>query len=689
MSQPSMTTEIHGVLDALIRRCSSQNKPSEVSISSEELSCLRNAFLPSQSPHTRAKSFVALSAFCQAVRNSKQPSAEPVAEHLAKVFSSNVQDGLADTKEDDVLSSISFLVALFQVDASSASIIFREDGVITSLMDAIDICPSDNVALEVAHTFSQACGHKTCREALPTDAVQWLRTIASQTKNSALRAAAAVALVKLSRGALSDSDSSKIVETQIDSKEQMDLVDIMKGMTISGNDLSVLSDAIEGLVYMSAEPAVKEILSQDPSFWKQFFSYIPKRKINDPPTSIPSSIIYGIVTVALNVCAYKPRVTEEETQMLKLRKLANAGKMTEAQDNPLDDDSHVRARCKLLVEVGLVGALSAIVKVTDSQGVRTGIGCTILYLVEEKENRGKVLQEGGAKALSVIIRTRMTEARKDKARNAKHLALDPPDLQAIQALAKLAITSAPFQVFGPGEAVLYDAIRPLTQLVLHPSANLLQRFEGMMALTNLSSANAEVASRIAAADGLLNKVELFLLEEHKLVRRAAMELICNLLAGSDDLFKRYSESSSKLHVLVALSDVSDVPTRLAASGGLAQLTASPVACVKLLALQKERHRLLQIFVQLISPTSDSNGEQGTDQARRGLVHRGVVCVRNFLTSLGGETIKDLSSEIVAAQLPKALVTVAQEYRNTNNAPVLVPAAEALKLLLDCGVEVSV
>ncbi|EPQ60452.1 ARM repeat-containing protein [Gloeophyllum trabeum ATCC 11539] len=598
-----------------------------------------------------------------------------------------IVDGLAETKQDDLLASLTLLTALFQVDAESASVIFRQENVITGLMDAIDLCPSDTVALELAHTLSQACGQKTCREALSDEAIQWLRSRASQTRFPALRAAAAVALVKLSRGALSDTESSQISESHIDGKEEMDLVNVMKGMTVSGDDQSTLSDAVEGLVYMSAEPSVKEMLSNDPSFWKQLFSHVPKRRTEDTGVSVPSSVLYGIVMIALNVCLYRPRLTEEETQMLKLKRLANSGKAAQTQDNPLDDDDHVKERCKRLVQVGLVGALSAIVKVTDSQGVRAAVGRTLLSLVENKENRGKVLQEGGAKALTTIIRARMAEVYKDKSTKAQYAALESSDLQTIQALAKLGITAAPFQVFGPGEAVLYDAIRPFTLLVIHSSANLLQRFEGMMALTNLSSASAEVASRIAASEGLMNKVELLLLEEHQLVRRAAIELICNLLAGSDQLFEKYSRSTSKLQVLVALSDVDDLPTRLASSGGLAQLTASPATCGNLLAIQLERRRVLQIFAQLINPAANPDESQAPEQVHPGLIHRGLVCVRNFLTSVGAENVKKLSSDIVEARLPKALVSVVQRYRQPNDAAILVPAAEALKLLLDCGIEV--
>ena len=64
-------------------------------------------------------------------------------------------------------------------------------------------------------------------------------------------------------------------------------------------------------------------------------------------------------------------------------------------------------------------------------------------------------------------------------------------------------------------------------------------FEAMMALTNLSSVSAEAATRIARAAGLTNKVELLMLEDHTLVRRATTELVCNLISGSEDIFNRW------------------------------------------------------------------------------------------------------------------------------------------------------
>jgi hypothetical protein len=185
-------------------------------------------------------------------------------------------------------------------------------------------------------------------------------------------------------------------------------------------------------------------------------------------------------------------------------------------------------------------------------------------------------------------------------------------LDAIQALAKFAITASPLHVFGPDQGSTLDAIRPFSILLLHPSSSLLQQFEALMALTNLSSTSPEASTRISKSEGLMNKVEFMLLDDNQLVQRASTELICNLIAGSEEVFDKYggqeetASSKSKLQILVALSDVEDPHTRLAASGALATVTSSPNACKALYSLQMERHRVLPILTQLIDPTSEDD-----------------------------------------------------------------------------------
>ena len=205
-----------------------------------------------------------------------------------------------------------------------------------------------------------------------------------------------------------------------------------------------------------------------------------------------------------------------------------------------------------------------------------------------------------------------------------------------------------------------------------------------MALTNLASQSADMASRIASAEGLLNKVELLLLEEHTLVRRASMELICNLIAGSDTVFERYGgeESTSKTHILLALSDVDDLHTRLAASGALAILTSAPGACRALITLQFERHRFLPIMTQLIDPSAAPVTDGYQDQpleAHPGLVHRGIVCIRNVFKSISDDQTREtITKEAKEAGLLDAIVQLMKQ--DGISETILQQGAEALTLL---------
>jgi hypothetical protein len=372
--------------------------------------------------------------------------------------------------------------------------------------------------------------------------------------------------------------------------------------------------------------------------------------------------------------------------------MANAANKDKPSQEPnsssaLDDDENVKTRVQRLVAAGVLDVFPGAVPGAESLGIRVVAGKALLNIVEDRENRGRVLQSGGAKLLGLIIKHALSTLSVDTSSKTKAV-LDAIHLEPIQALAKLAITSSPVQVFGPNDGAVYDAIRPFSIMLQHPAATLLQRFEALMALTNLSSHSAETASRVAKADGLLGSVELLLLEEHTLVRRASMELICNLISGSDTVFERYggventSGTKSKLQIVLAMSDVADLGTRLAASGALATLTDAPSACEGLVALQLERHRMLPILAQLIDPSTcpQNDDEEGSMESDPGLVHRGIVCARNVLLSIQNEkTRKQIAKEAGEAGLVQGLVNVV---KSSPGEAVLRPAMEALKCMMD-------
>ncbi|KAJ7597445.1 ARM repeat-containing protein [Mycena floridula] len=642
----------------------------------DDLLYLITSFIPSQTVEYRSKSYLTLSAFCQGVRSSVSVN-EKATDALSKAFSPLIVPRLQETTENDLLVAISFLTALFQVDRESASSIFTQDGVLELVMDSIDLNPSPSLALHTAQLLGQACANKPCRAIISADTITWLESKSRQNQDVGLRAAAAIALVKLSKGNTTDNSGTSGLANPLPDSKDTELADMMRNMVLQGNQSST-ADAVEGLAYLSVEPVIKEALANDSSFLQTLFALIPRRKaasLNDHN----GTLLFGILVIVCNLCTYKPQMTEEQTQIEKLRKMAKAGNGPGAETaSALDNDSMVKSRARKLVAAGVLDVFASAVPAVDTVGVRLNVGRALLGIVTDQFNRGKVLQSGGAKILTLIIRPSLPA----KSSTAE---LDPAYLEPIQALAKLTITASPVQVFGPNVGATYDAIRPLSIMLQHSTSTMLQRFETIMALTNIASHSPETASRVADSEGLMNKVELLLLEDHTLIRRAAMELICNLIVGSGAVFERYGggESASavktKVQILLAMADIEDLKTRIAASGALATVTAASAACHALWDLQLERHRFFSTLTLLIDPSEAPEDEDAeTLETDPGLVHRGIVCAHNFASHMqkviGG---KEFVKEAQNSGLIKAINNIATNGQTPSE--VKGPAVEILAL----------
>jgi len=651
----------------------------------DEIACVTSAFVSStpDAATVRSKAYVVLSAFCQGVRDKKGRTADDATKLILNNLEPTVLQLLGETNEIALLKGVSFLTALFQVDSLAASAIFSQDGVVENLMDTVDLSPSSLLCQEIAHLLGQACGHKICREIVTPQIVRWLQFNSRQFADLTLQGAASVALIKLSKGSASDHETPEVHSGLTDG-----LADKMVDIILSGQTTSSF-DAIEGLAYLSTDPRIKESLSKNPNFLQRLFSLVSVQKFDSKASDLNPTLAFGVILIICNLTSFRPRLTEEQKQMEKLKRMTKVNKgipEAEGSNSALDDDDHVKARIRLLVASGVLPVFPAALGATDSLGVRLNIGKSLLCIIEERENRGKVLQSGGTKVLqSIINKALSTQPPKGKS---KQPALTAQDLEVVQALAKLAITSSPMQVFGPNAGAMYDAIRPFSILLQHPSSNLLQKFEAIMALTNLASQSTELASRIANAEGLIDKVELLLLQEHILVRRASVELICNLISGADVVFERYSgnssNSASKIHILLALSDVEDLPTRLASSGALATISSAPAACAALIALQFDKHRFLSVMTQLIDPSAlpkqetEDGGPLDTDP---GLVHRGIVCVHNVLQSIGNAEIRQrISKEAAESGLLMAAIQLVKGQGLVRDQAIVQQAAEIVRVL---------
>lgn len=505
----------------------------------------------------------------------------------------------------------------------------------------------------LATLLSALAGTKAGREVVRSTALTWI-TMASESKDvyGDTRVLCTVALSKLGgvQPEVGETEDQRLARAESGKADLSKQARTLAQHVVSTEDISSLLPTLEGLSVLSTHPGVRDVLASDPPFLKALFALSPVPQATGgslpvtPRTSVGSfddsalapvdaAICFGLATIISNLVMRKPVLSQHDQQMERLRRMAISGKTkAEAEhDDPAESDAAVSARCTKLVAAGVVPALSGIVR-AESARVREALGQICLGLVEDKPNRAIFIRDGGFRALTITLRA--------------------PTLPAAQALAKLVISTPPNLLFPPPHQInALNALSPLYMLLINPDSTLLQQFESLMALTNLASIDGGIGERIVTAKvsqdslfkgkgrdsetSVIHKIEELLLDDNKLVQRAATELVCNLV-NSEAGFNHFAEGRSKsgLGVLLLLSDVDDLPTRLAASGALASLTESDSACAALLSgagISSERgiwERVGDLFssrdeegleVVLSSPTLDI-----------GLVHRGAFIVLNLL-----------------------------------------------------------
>lgn len=400
--------------------------------------------------------------------------------------------------------------------------------------------------------------------------------------------------------------------------------------------------------------------------------------------STDSAIQYGVVSLISNLVTYshsRPGAenSKERAQMRKLKEMANGKSRTggtdEEEETEEDPNPIVDQRSSLLIGVGIVQTLVGILVTPDLKGktsinpsraIRKELAKALygLCVKQNRINRGKIIQEGGARGLLSLGSLALAEYNQsfenENFMNQTQEDIEL-DLTACSALSLLLISHPPQMVLG-AQSSINSALPLMTALYLSPNSTDLQRFEAALALTNLSSIDENSATKVSKSkaprirkqkgflDGkdsesdeskfqemtIGNSLEaLILLENNLMLRRANVELLCNLVAGDEDLNKLWSgekdeeneekssvknpasnsRSRTRIHALVAFSSPDSsrstnlnekethnnvsIPLRLASSGALASLSESPTTCSHLLALGP---RTLNHIVRLIDFT---------------------------------------------------------------------------------------
>lgn len=549
--------------------------------------------------------------------------------------------------------------------------------------------------------FSSACIDRNCRATIAKEFREWLLNAKSliDDKNNSL---AAVVLVKIGGDNGPDNSPGAPEAANSSDGKLQDFVEQFKGLVIqsetpktssdlSSSSFSGLTNALEGLAYSSVQPPVKEQLAHDPSFLSTLIKALKAHLLS-------TATIFSGLMIVYNLTLYQPVLSEEQKKMRELKMYANAKAQKSrtptqgpAALDPRDDDAHVQSRCDALVKVGIVGFIIEFCRTMASNrlsittGMREIIAKIMLALSKNQKTRGQMTQQGAVKLLLSFINwdkaasSSNGEAVADDANSQGAPSEDKICFAAAHALARVLISLNPSLVFNPnGSPQITSAIHALAPLLepydtsFNPSflqsgpdtgvRDLLPVFETLMALTNIASYPDPIAAEtiiklVWAEPGDENarrqppseKLEDLLLSKNTYIQRAACELVCNLIALSPTGFTKFLPTganhdrnprySQRLHILLALSDVDDDPTRSAASGALAILTEHPPVVERLLGFE----RGIEIILRLC------------EEENEGVLHRGLVCVDNMVSAnkTAGEKFRNAGAvEKVTASLKR-------------------------------------
>jgi hypothetical protein len=723
-----MTSNREVELKALLDRFTVSKTPA-VAPSSEEIKLLAESLVPGQPRAEHALAYLSLSKIISSQAHSGTSSSElqlSGAEYVTEVFGSS-------TTDLDPMAFIPFtalVASLFPLDPQSAQMLLTHQISVSTDKDAVDDPLA--VLLEAAELpsalqpvladlLAQAAGTKVGRELIRSRAEDWLRGALELKNNPELAAVCAVALSKLNEEVVPGQEGQQDADIMAMCDKMMDAV---RGSQVP---TTATRSSLEGLAVISSRPAIRQRLADDSAFLKSLvnLSPIPRPKGGSLPITPRASIdldleaepadtalCYGITTILVNVTSLKAILSAEDEQAAKLRAMALSGKRDTshvAQDDPLESDEAVRERVTRVIRAGGIKALTGLVR-ADSQVVKAGLGKLCLNLVEDQGNRMEFIRDGGSKALSTVIRDLLPTSDKTQpatSNEVKVVALLP----AAQALAKLVITTPPHLLFPPPvPTTSLNALTPLYHLLCDSSSSLLQRFESLMALTNIATIEPSIATRLVQAtftpierEGdtmwratgrevnirIFNRIEECLTNDNTLVRRAATELICNLMSCEAGYLEytatTNARTASRLRLMLILTGSDDLATRLAAGGTIATITESTEACETL--LKEEERSAWSRVVSYMEYQDEEEDEDGNvipvisslppDEAS---IYRAAIILFNLLTYVTGlkeVPKKEELERVKEAGVQDALMRI---LRSKVGNETLEPVVESLKLL---------
>lgn len=600
-------------------------------------------------PDVRGQATLVLSKFLEVAEpTGRQYFVKFITEHVAK------------GKGADLILAFSAAAQFFPLASAIVAQLLLTEGFLQSILPLLE----KNKASTQVHTsflalLNAACIDTACRQAIAQHCAAWLsHKVSNGIEKQPSMAATVLAKLRTSGAKSADPRANKADD------DVSELVDLFT-KTLRLEEGRNISDSIEGLAYTSLKPEVKEKLARDSAFLKQLLTSL------DANSNIPE-IVVGSLSIISNLTHYPPNLSEEQKKIAQLKAYANASKPSDV--SPLEDEAHIKARCSSLVEAGLMPTLVKLNKTTSSATVALS-DQILLSLVRNPKDRGKLAQQGAVKLLVQHAQRALQPSTRPKTPTGSS-ATTTPTIDAPHALARILISLNPAHAFAASATPhVTEAIPPLVYL-LKPSntsfsptsespRDLLPVFESLLALTNLaSSPDATAATSIVRT--AFDLIEEHMLHDNTLLRRAAVELICNLCpfpSAAAKFADGSARAKTRLRVLLAMADVDDLATRRAAGGALAMLTEHEAVVPAVLGVERgvdivlrlcedEDAGVLQRGLVVLANLVLGDGEAGR-RAREVVIERGGVdVVKSALRATRDEECLKVGVEVLKSVMGK-------------------------------------
>ncbi|PVV02966.1 hypothetical protein BB560_002569 [Smittium megazygosporum] len=353
---------------------------------------------------------------------------------------------------------------------------------------------------------------------------------------------------------------------------EQDLVDIYVSVLKNSSDVDVktVMNIAEGLGYLSLKTNLKNQISTSPVLLPSLVKHLNSiDHENEGFKHELSTIRFSIVSIVSNLVYRKPLLSDEEKAAHSLRDAAMKKKKNSKEkklEDELESPKFVNLRCLSLSKIdGLLDVIVSILlhKNKPSETVKETAVKIFLSFAYLPELRGLLVQKGCVNVAvdnSTIFTSKETELPLREISN-------PTDFTVAYFLSKISVSLPPTIAFpSNGKVKVNSLVFPLLRLCMYSGNDVLCVFEALMALTNFASLppNPNSSNELTPADLIVDKykgldvIEMLVLSDLTMIRRAAVELLCNLVAVNESAFLRFIRSADKVPTIQDINNEEEI-----------------------------------------------------------------------------------------------------------------------------------